>query len=291
MKSSGVIRESINRKILNLCLRIIRRHVEKQEGIVIYKYDRERGDLSPLIWRARSISKTGAETKQATNEWVAKVSAFNLADKIVLDVGANHGGTASKLSRAASIVYAFEPERRNFKNLQDQIAIRKLDNVVALQLAVGNRSGTVDFYERESHGIHSLGKHNKGKIIAISKVSAVTIDGFCSDHKIDQVGLLKIDVEGFENEVLEGAKGLLERRAIGAVIFEFSPKIHKARGIDTYAPIRTLQVHNYGVYDVLGEEITEQRLLELDLCDLFAFPDEGSRDVVSQLKSLRHGMA
>lgn len=266
------IREAVDRKLLNFFLQKIKRHLSKYDDIVLYKYDREVDSLSPVIWRARSITKNTVKQKKATNNWLEDLSKLDVANKVAIDVGANHGGTASKLCQLASVVYAFEPEAKNFSNLEDQIRIRKIKNIIPLPFAVSNQSGSVDFFKRESHGIHSLGTHNKGTVVSKAQVTSTTLDEFCAEYGIHKIGLLKVDVEGFETEVFEGAKRLLDQKAIDAIVFEFSPKIHRARKMDIYAPIRTLQASNYSVYRTSGEEVSEKDLCNLSLCDLYAFP-------------------
>jgi hypothetical protein len=49
-----------------------------------------------------------------------------------------------------------------------------------------------------------------------------TLDDFCAERGIGRIDLLKIDVEGHELRVLEGARGLLEADAIGFIQFEFN---------------------------------------------------------------------
>lgn len=270
------VKNAIGRKFLNFCLHKVKRHVAKQNGIILYKYDREADSLSPVIWRARAITNNTVNEKKATNNWLENVSNFDIADKVAIDVGANHGGTASKLSQLASVVYAFEPEEKNFSNLKDQIRIRKIENIVPVPFAVSNQSGSVDFFERDSHGIHSLGIHNKGEVVSKLQVTSTTLDEFCAERGIDRIGFLKVDVEGFENEVFEGAKRLLDQKAIDTIVFEFSPKIHRARKMDIYAPIETLRLSNYSIHRTSGEEVSQNDLCNLPLCDLFAFPHRES---------------
>ena len=64
------IREAVDRKLLNFFLQKIKRHLSKQDGIIIYKYDREVDSLSPVIWRARAITKNTIKEKKATNNWL-----------------------------------------------------------------------------------------------------------------------------------------------------------------------------------------------------------------------------
>ena len=53
-------------------------------------------------------------------------------------------------------------------------------------------------------------------------VNCTTLDAYCSKNDITRVGLLKIDTEGFDLEVLRGGENLLARRAVGFVYAEFA---------------------------------------------------------------------
>lgn len=215
------------------------------------KYDRRFDSLSPVVWRARSISSQKNEIE--TNDWPALKDLCDYRDKTVVDVGANSGVLASKFAKLAKEVYAFEPHPKNFADLRDQIKIRGITNIKTFQMALSNFSGETHLIERESHGINSLGPHNRGKVISQIPIKVETLDDFWHDKGEMGIGLLKIDVEGFEAEVLEGARNLLKNKTIEAIIFEFSPRIHKMRGIDLDAPLTFLKSVDYEIFDKYGQ--------------------------------------
>jgi len=59
------------------------------------------------------------------------------------------------------------------------------------------------------------------QIEGTEKIIATTIDSYCQKHGIDNIDLLKIDVEGAEYQVLIGARRMLQEKRIGCCIFEF----------------------------------------------------------------------
>lgn len=270
------LKSALNRKLLNTALSVIKRHVEKQDGISLLRYDRHSDELSPLAWRARSITRNDiGGASQATNTWPGLQVLSDYRGKIVVDVGANCGAVAKMFAMEADEVYAFEPHPRNFANLLDQIKIRDLRNIQAFQIALSNFNGETELIEREAHGIHSLGPHNRGKIVSKIPIQVRTLDDFWKDKGDAIIGLLKIDVEGFESEVLQGAKNLLREKAIDAIVFEFSPKIHKMRGVDIGAPISFLKSMDYKVFDIDGEPFNISPAEYPSICDLIAVPNRG----------------
>lgn len=126
--------------------------------------------------------------------------AFVPRDGVVMDVGANIGITAIALSRCApsGTVYAFEPAPTVFSALAENVRLNQLANVRTFNLAVSDADGSVSFNENSAYG----------SIVEAGGISvpATTIDKFVADNDIQRLDFLKIDVEGFEQHVLCGAK-------------------------------------------------------------------------------------
>lgn len=59
-------------------------------------------------------------------------------------------------------------------------------------------------------------------------------------------------------------------RLVEAIIFEYSPKIHKLRKISEDAPIKLLKKYDYRIFDINGFEIIEDDLVNIKVCDLIA---------------------
>ncbi len=136
---------------------------------------------------------------------------------IAIDVGAAKGSYAWILNRKSRKVFAFEPgeihshylERMNFGT-----------KIILVKAAVGGSSSSVSMYTPglDSDGLHSatLSQHNPivGYIATmVRQVDQVTLDSFFID-KFDigrSVDFLKVDVEGYELEVFNGAKALIAR--------------------------------------------------------------------------------
>jgi len=260
----------LHRKLLNLALRIVERHVARQPGLFVFTYDRDGDTLVPITWKARGITRA-VDGRRPTNDFAALETVAPWAGRIVVDVGANLGATVARFAREAAKVHALEPHPGNFAHLLDQIRIRRLGNVEPLRVAASKEAGRATFYERESHGIHSLGPHNKGKVRASYEVEVTTLDRLWRERINDRIGLLKVDVEGFEADVFEGAAWLLDNRMIDAIVFEFSPKIHAIRGLPADAPLRVLRAHGYAIFTLDGRPLGEADALP-GLCDRIARP-------------------
>ena len=121
---------------------------------------------------------------------------------VVFDVGAYLGLTAQLFARAGSKVYAFEAKPENAESIRRVIKLRSMSNVVVHQAAVSDVIGTSDFHILDFRGHSSLGKVDLSKYLYTIKVPTITLDDFTEQNKIPKIDVLKIDVEGFELEVL-----------------------------------------------------------------------------------------
>lgn len=192
--------------------------------------------------------------------------------EVAIDVGANFGLVSSLLSRKYNKVYAFEPEEENLERMRDLFKQNYIRNVEVIPLAASDKSGELTFFVADATSHHSLGlSHESQSIEKTVKVNAITLDEFCDKNSIDQVDLLKVDVEGFEKEVLDGAKGLLENRKIKQVVFEISIGVVERLGRDPLEVPRVLSQFGFIIYDHKGEKQTLDQLSKSFLDqDLFA---------------------
>lgn len=147
---------------------------------------------------------------------------------VVFDVGAN-GGDYIKIAVETSklqplVVHAFEPSETAFKSLLSRWGSR--DDVVLNRLALGSTRGTRSLYaEAPGSTLASLSKRDLRHIDLTmthsEEVPVETLGQYCLAKGIQRIDLLKVDVEGHELEVFQGAEALLRRGAIRTATFEF----------------------------------------------------------------------
>lgn len=161
-------------------------------------------------------------------------------DNICIDIGANVGYyTLLMASKAVEgKVYSLEPTPLHFYLLNCNKIINNFNNVICNNCAIGNINGEMDF-SIASDGAFSSFKNTKRKFeVKKIKVPIVTLDNYIKDNRIDK-DFIKIDVEGAEKMVLEGASKLLQDNNCRP----------RAMMIELYDP--NLKVYNTNIEDVV----------------------------------------
>ncbi|TDU64636.1 FkbM family methyltransferase [Prosthecobacter fusiformis] len=155
------------------------------------------------------------------------ISANAGSTGIILDVGANIGCMSLTLSdlRPNCIVYAFEPSPETFKHLKSNVSNNKAsDRVIPLRLAVGREDTILQFLnDSGSPATNRLilpGEHLSGPLV---EVNVVSLDSFLVDKRGPEVAFLKIDVEGHEPAVIQGAIQLLSSGTCRSGLVELCP--------------------------------------------------------------------
>lgn len=134
----------------------------------------------------------------------------NCADgDVVYDVGANKGDYALATARnRPTTVFAFEPNPLVFEQLVKNLRLNATDNVVAKNVGVSDDIGQLDFYVSSEPTMGSFHRSHAteggAEVTDVITVDVITIDSFVEDHRPPDH--LKIDVEGHEMAVLEGAR-------------------------------------------------------------------------------------
>ena len=150
----------------------------------------------------------------------------------IIDVGAHVGETFFKLIdiNKNSSIYSFEPSKNNFKKLEFNTYRNK--NIKAYNIGLGHKNEFKYFYENISSPISSFldfDKNNQLKTLwGINdikknkkyKVKIFKFDTWIKDKKIKTIELFKIDTQGFELNVLKGAKESLNKKIIKNIIVE-----------------------------------------------------------------------
>jgi FkbM family methyltransferase len=165
---------------------------------------------------------------------------------VVIECGAHHGAQTILLSRwvgDAGRVIAVEPMPENLAILRRNIELNGLTNVTVVEKAAGSVSGQLFMATNSNGSVRTEGKNS-------IEVESITLDQLSKDLGITP-DFIKIDVEGFEYQILEGCRSILP--AIPAVFVE----------------VHTLTLPRYGkVFEDLWT------LIDADQYDIFIQSDD-----------------
>lgn len=194
---------------------------------------------------------------------------------VIFDVGAHHGDTyvdyRSRFPHA--IIHLIEPYSESISILNQ----RTLDDpdTHIHEIALSNEKGERLFHINESTATNSLNALNSNATAIWSSellkqkdttfVPTVTLDSLCKELSIQSIDILKIDVQGAELEVLEGATQLLEKHAIGLVQFEFIAANTYENQEPLHNYLEFMHRHNYYLLDFYQAIRKNGRILQFDL--------------------------
>lgn len=135
-------------------------------------------------------------------------------DSIYFDVGANIGVTAVSMAKYLDmgLVYAFEPSHA-YNYLKENVQSNFLDNVHLANIALGEKEGEIEFQvprcSAHSHRLTDTNYEPNSNLTQIVKLSK--LDTIVKEINLKRLDFVKIDVEGFESNVIEGCNNLIKQ--------------------------------------------------------------------------------
>jgi len=204
----------------------------------------------------------------------------NNKSPLFFDVGANIGNYTLALREniTNANIYAFEPVKQTFEQLENRVG----DNAKLFNIGFGNLPGKGLLYNVLNTTVSEIATTHKDILLDVFKssddIEAIefevdTIDNFCSSNNIRAIDFLKIDVEGNELPVLQGASTMLENNAIKIIQFEFNTHNVYSRVFlrDFYLLLKDFEFYrlkkdgmvSLGEYNPANEIFTAQNLVAI----------------------------
>ena len=158
---------------------------------------------------------------------------INNTNPIVFDVGGNKGQSVEKFKTILKdqIIHSFEPNKNVYDIMYSKFG--KDEKVFCNNFALGNKIEERNFNITEKTGKSSFYNLNTSEewvknrnkryttyITSKQKVKILTIDDYCNKKGINEIDLLKMDTQGYEEKILEGGENYLKKNKIKFVIAE-----------------------------------------------------------------------
>ena len=148
--------------------------------------------------------------------------SFCRTESVIFDIGANTGlySLSSASIHDQARIFSFEPNPVNLNRLRYNIQLNPFTNLEVAPFAVGDQSTEIEFHVLKDDKLSdtssavkdfSHSSYRGEKEWKSIKVKQVTIDEYVKDQSLDRLDLLKIDVEGYEINVIEGGMESFKR--------------------------------------------------------------------------------
>lgn len=180
--------------------------------------------------------------------------SYSDQSKVIFDVGANIGYyTLQFAKKTDGKVYAFEPMDYQYKTLLKNIKINQLNNVYPVKKIVSDHAG--------KQRIYFSGMDNTAASSLVVKtdqhedVSSITLDQYCRMNHIQSIDLLKIDVEGYEMNVLKGLSTMLKSKRVKHIFLEIVEQHLQKAGNSSEELFNYLRKFNYHGYSIKSGRI------------------------------------
>jgi FkbM family methyltransferase len=217
------------------------------------------------------------------DELINNVDALLKDHSYFLDIGANVGFYSVAIGRAAAargcMIVAFEPGLGNFLRLQQNIALNNLCSVVRPErLGLSSNTGWADLVLREDY---ATGSATGNASIAIQdgnddsfqsvRIELTTLDAYWTAEK--PIGVIKIDIEGHEDAVLEGGRNTILRDR-PFILMEVNNFFYRRKGASLNEACKFLEAAGYTKWSENGVDrvVTLDDVTELE--NVWLVPDE-----------------
>lgn len=145
----------------------------------------------------------------------------NIQEVVIFDIGANIGDYSKFIIKEYEdinyMLYMFEPSLKTFNQLN--INIQNNKNISSYKIGLGDKEEKLKlYYDEDFQGDSSILKKDSH---LCEDIEIDTIDNFCRNNSIKKIDFLKMDVQGYEYNILLGAKKMLDNENIKYIQFEF----------------------------------------------------------------------
>ena len=185
---------------------------------------------------------------------------------VVFDIGANIGLVTFILSSivgSKGLVHAFEPNPEMCALIEQATARNNVRNIALHRVALGAQEGDLTLSVPSGNaGAASFISTRQTPDSKTMTVPVHTLSSIMAHETVGHIRLVKIDVEGFEPEVLSGASELFSRQPPDIILFELNDRT--AQNVADHPTIRLLSQLGYGFFRLPPERLVHMRAFQFD---------------------------
>ena len=222
------------------------------------------------------IQRRSSESQSVKEPFYHFRDLVKVTEPVIFDVGAYIGNTVEQFrsSFPESWIHAFEPFDESFTIMKNRF--QKMDRVFFNNVAIGNSVAESDsFYVTKNEGSSSLLKPRRGAnrfwkdtpllIQKKVRVRLKTIDKYCEERNINKIDILKLDVQGSEIKVLNGASRMLSEKNIKLIFTEISIASSYKDQSEIDEIISLLRAYEYRIFNFFKMKHLKGKLIECDV--------------------------
>jgi len=232
--------------------------------------------LGGVHWDSFPTANKESWKREHFNGFVSKLARLPVPRnaRCVVDVGANVGTfAAAALSYCPqSTVWAIEPSAATCAEITRFIGSEP--RLKVLQCAMGDKPGTAELRHAEnpfSSSLNAAGDRGRDLLGPAARftgvteqVAVITLDQWAEENKIESIDLLKIDVEGFEPQVIAGAKQTLQRGTRQIIIEISLARLGFDRALDLLKQIESCSFTLLNLDDITRSGVDSGPCIQFD---------------------------
>jgi len=215
---------------------------------------------------SNSIEKYGCWEPNVTDTFINILKKYE--SPIVFDVGCNIGYFSLVSSQFSEKIFSFDANINNINMLNESIDLNNTKNIVTQHCCISDN--TEFTYKINIDNFNNIGALKVEECdINQSNVKTIVLDDFIEENKINEIHLIKVDIEGKELNCLNGLKKSFEKNIIKNIIIEITPlwSVEEADKIINFLK-KYFDLYNIGlvedsIYDTYYEKIIGNKILSL----------------------------
>lgn len=176
-------------------------------------------------------------------------------ESTIIDIGANVGVHSLFMANLASRgqIFSIEPFDKNFALLKKNSSLSKNKNIKTFNIGLADKEETKEMNIFEDYAYNSFVNPERKKKIGTREVHVETLDIFARKNNIKKIDLIKLDTEGYEFPIIQGAKDILSGKEKPLIVMEINKENIRPLGLTQKQIIDFVESFGYSTKVINGE--------------------------------------